>query len=64
VLELALDDPGDPEGVHYPEEGDEHCVHHEHYRLFIDDTVRVRVVVLLLDGLHCQGHDGSGEEQA
>jgi hypothetical protein len=53
VLELALDDPGDPEGVHHPEEGDEHCAHHEHYRLLVDDALRMHKLLLFQQQICC-----------
>lgn len=53
VLELALDDPGDPEGVHHPEEGDEHCAHHEHYRLLVDDALRMHKLLLFQQQYNC-----------
>lgn len=51
------------ERVNEPKERDKNCIHEKHNCLFINYTIRMSVVILKLDGLGGQSHEGSCKEK-
>jgi hypothetical protein len=50
------------EGINKPDKGYQKSTKEEHDGLFLDDSEVVFVIVMVLEGFHEDGHDGSCEE--
>ena len=63
VVGPSLHPSDEMEGINHPEKGHKEGIHEEHNCLFLDNSIRMCVVVLIFDCLNCEGHESSGKEQ-
>lgn len=64
MIQFSLYLSGYSHGVHEPKEWDKEWIHKEHDGLFINNSVRMAVIIIKSDRLNSQGHESSSKEES